>query len=582
MTGTGKNWLALVALAGMAAGASAAYVTDYEFNDPVDTPLPELANGGSDQNGFSWNNTAAKVNGNGDLVVTDGIYLGHDPYDNPVTNGVVTYELAISSWDLTAYAAANPNKEPAMFQVGAAGGTHLDRIRLGLKIDANSNVVIRSDGAYLEKDIGLPLASTNGIRFRQVVDLNNNTYSISYQRYSDAPYWTGWSHGDWGTRGGILGIAMMQGDGTWAPGDFIAFDSLKVETAAKLDYKGEDWEMNEPDGTMLSGLRNLTGDAGWSGDTSDVFTTNGALRFTAGNTDQAYRHCTVPAQSNGVFELKTRYTAANLTGESDTVGFGMHDSSTGKNIYMLRLQKSSEGLILQYVIGNFTKYDTITLLNGNGTELTNALVARAVADFDAQEVTFYYDYGEGEKSVGPIGFEIANPTFDIIRMAANNSSDIWSTNNFVDVDYLILTPILPPDTPESFYSAWVNKYPGMGSQTNFADNPDGDMLNNLYEYALGGNPEVADTGNASTFRTLEADGGKFLEYVYAKRADAEDRGLDYYLETSPDLIHPSWTNDNYTVLGSGTLDDEFNTVTNQVPTAEEAKQFIRLMIEFNP
>ena len=262
----------------------------------------------------------------------------------------------------------------------------------------------------------------------------------------------------------------------------------------------------------------------------------------------------------------------------------MKDSVAGENIYMLRLQNNEGTLILQYIIGNYESFGTLALLNGTDSVLTNALVAWAVADLDAGELTFHYDYGDGEVSSEAIPFATSNPTplFDTIRMSANNSSTIWSPDAFVEVDYLVLTPILPPATPNGLYSEWLDGFTGMGAETNRTDNPDGDLLENLYEYALGGNPMVPDTGNESTFQTLEEGGTNWLEYIYAKRNDAPERGLEYYLETVPNLITGTWTNDNYTVQGSGVLDDEFDTVTNRVPVDAENQQFIRLQVDYTP
>jgi len=225
----GKKVLLAIALGtGMATGASAAMVTDYQFNDVAGTALQSLVNGGSDANTFSWNNGDVTTDGAGSLVVTNKSYLGHDLYSSSIASGVVTYEIGISSWDFTVYSSTNANIEPAMFEIGASGGTHTDRIRLGFKIDAGGNVVIRSDGVYLESNIGLPAASTDGIRFRQVVDLDTDTYAISYQRYSDGATWTDWNNGAWG-RGDITGIKMMQPEGTWSAGDQVSYDYLTID-----------------------------------------------------------------------------------------------------------------------------------------------------------------------------------------------------------------------------------------------------------------------------------------------------------------------------------------------------------------
>ena len=218
--------------AGVAVGASAAFVTDYEFNDEAGTSLSKLANGGLDTNPF-WDNSAAFVNGSGNLVATNGAYIPHDLYDTAIASGVVTYEVGISSWNLTALASATNNVEPAMLEL-RGNGSHDTRMRLGLKIDNSGNVVIRSDGQYMESDIGLSLASSNGIRFKQVVDLDSKDWSISYQRYDDGDTWTTWGSGN-GTWAGnkFEGISMMQSEGgTWSSTDQVSFDYLRVDSTA--------------------------------------------------------------------------------------------------------------------------------------------------------------------------------------------------------------------------------------------------------------------------------------------------------------------------------------------------------------
>lgn len=138
------------------------------------------------------------------------------------------------------------------------------------------------------------------------------------------------------------------------------------------------------------------------------------------------------------------------------------------------------------------------------------------------------------------------------------------------------------DTPESLYADWLGLYSsGMGGLTNLTDNPDNDALNNLYEYAVGGNPtNKADTGYASAYATTEDGGTNYIEYVYYKRDDAVDRGLSYYLELTGNLSTPAWTNAGYEVTGEVAAEPGFNTVTNRVPTSNAA-EFIRLQIELN-
>ena len=132
---------------------------------------------------------------------------------------------------------------------------------------------------------------------------------------------------------------------------------------------------------------------------------------------------------------------------------------------------------------------------------------------------------------------------------------------------------LPP------YVKWLNQYSGMGSETNKTDDPDNDGLVNLYEWGLGGNPTNGmDIGHVPTFGIVENGGGSWFEYIHAQRNDAGNLGLDYHLELRTDLVIGSWVSNNY-VVGIGTLDSEFDAVTNHVPTDIEDEQFIKLMIE---
>ncbi|MDF7823556.1 hypothetical protein P4B35_05985 [Pontiellaceae bacterium B12227] len=111
-------------------------------------------------------------------------------------------------------------------------------------------------------------------------------------------------------------------------------------------------------------------------------------------------------------------------------------------------------------------------------------------------------------------------------------------------------------------------------------NPDGDSANNLWEYGLGGNPtNAADIGYVATAGTLDEDGTNFMEYVYARRIGSEAE-LDYNLEAASNLVSNDWNTAEYTELPmAGSLDAEFEAVTNRIDTTGKTNEFIRLKIE---
>ena len=137
----------------------------------------------------------------------------------------------------------------------------------------------------------------------------------------------------------------------------------------------------------------------------------------------------------------------------------------------------------------------------------------------------------------------------------------------------------PPVVPVS-YESWLTSYPSLGSATNLTDNPDGDALNNLYEFAQGGDPTVADSGNASVYAFVEDGGTNYMDYVYYRRKDYNIQGLTYGLELTESLTIPAWTNAGYEVAGTANYDADFRAVTNRVPVDTDTK-FLQLLIDKN-
>ena len=129
----------------------------------------------------------------------------------------------------------------------------------------------------------------------------------------------------------------------------------------------------------------------------------------------------------------------------------------------------------------------------------------------------------------------------------------------------------------SAYEQWAAGWGAdIGSQTNDFD---GDGLNNLAEYGLGGDPTDAASQGIAPVSMITQDGGtNWFTYVYPERSDLGS-GIAYYLEVTDDLVEPSWTNAGYFTTGTGTIDADFDAVTNRISTETKARQFIRLIIE---
>jgi hypothetical protein len=128
---------------------------------------------------------------------------------------------------------------------------------------------------------------------------------------------------------------------------------------------------------------------------------------------------------------------------------------------------------------------------------------------------------------------------------------------------------------EGGFDLWAVDFGLSGSNVLHNANPDGDALDNLAEYALGGNPtNGADRGYVPVIGTSEQNGTNWFEYVYARRRDA---AVDYTVEASSNLLTAAWSTNGVAETGTGSLDSDFESVTNRVPL--EAEGFVRLMIE---
>lgn len=127
------------------------------------------------------------------------------------------------------------------------------------------------------------------------------------------------------------------------------------------------------------------------------------------------------------------------------------------------------------------------------------------------------------------------------------------------------------------YYAWIGGFPITGTDADLFADPDGDGINNLSEYALGGVPTL------ESYAVLPESGmiGSEFAVQYNRRLDAEQRGLIYTVKAADDLINPDWTTNGVSLAGVEIIDAEFESVTNRVSTAgtTTTSRFLKLDVE---
>ncbi|MDZ8119064.1 hypothetical protein [Pontiella agarivorans] len=135
------------------------------------------------------------------------------------------------------------------------------------------------------------------------------------------------------------------------------------------------------------------------------------------------------------------------------------------------------------------------------------------------------------------------------------------------------------DLASTGYDAWVilnGLYgPDADLQADLENGGAGDGLNNLMEYALGGDPNVADSG---IVLQQSVSGGVF-QHVYNERTDDESLTFTVELDQIRNLSYADWQEEGLTET-RGVDDGTFQTVTNTTDTLESVN-FIRLKVDKN-
>lgn len=130
---------------------------------------------------------------------------------------------------------------------------------------------------------------------------------------------------------------------------------------------------------------------------------------------------------------------------------------------------------------------------------------------------------------------------------------------------------------EMSFESWVVDYGLFGSNALSSTDYDLDGMDNLLEYAFGGNPTNSDAAVMLPTQTI-SDGATW-EYVYRRRVDAATRGLNYDLLLATNGLAGSWNSvSNAYETGSGEIDEDFESVTNEIPIAGQDSGFIELKI----
>ena len=129
------------------------------------------------------------------------------------------------------------------------------------------------------------------------------------------------------------------------------------------------------------------------------------------------------------------------------------------------------------------------------------------------------------------------------------------------------------------YADWVADDTGLTEGANDArtDDPDGDKMDNLLEYALGGDPLVDDA--VTILPVSDYSVADSISYVFRRRIDASTRGLTYDVLVNLDGLELPWINKGSTLeSGSAIISPEFEAVTNTLDITGNPAGFLNLKV----
>lgn len=581
--------------AGLAQGTSTGIVGGVSFNN---TALASIRN-----EAVRWQSDG----------VTDSIYQGNDlsSYDG-ASNGLFQLSVDFLDADFSASAATSNGSGRVNFGIrNDPGGTKDDAyFRLAFLSGGGSNAQYRlevKDAASNNKSVAtFPGTTLDHLSVRAVYDLDNDTFDVYYRHDGGAEQL---AHSGTLVTGFALDqlrtvVQVFNGGVNWAAGDQIFTDNLVVRKLgdpppppSEVVIDGWYYE-GLADGSGQSAAVSVGNPGGVAFDDSPIGTiSNNAVRWAYNGSTASNFKSVNPSDydgaTSGVFQVEWDYVSADfantvVAGTTANIGFGIRsDPSAAKDDASFRLRFDGTQFQIQFTDGNGKNQAGAAFA---GHTLSN-LHVRMVVDLDqrgaAGSYKLYYTLdGGGEMAVVEDGILAAAFAVDQLRYAVQttNGGTGWQLGDVVLTDNLVFSKLTlsADDTPASLLGDWLAGYPGLGGKTNLVDNPDADIANNLAEYAFGGDPtNGTDIGYWPTSSLVEAGASNYIEYVYARRTDAEARGLSYTLQNTGDLVGGSWTNTGFEFVGEGAVDAGFDAVTNRLP-ATNGVGFIRLKIDYTP
>ncbi len=182
----------------------------------------------------------------------------------------------------------------------------------------------------------------------------------------------------------------------------------------------------------------------------------------------------------------------------------------------------------------------------------------------------------------PLQIAISEDGSRIYWTERGNDGNVYAANADGSGDVLTLAAgedspfgvaLVPSVTAGEGFADWIASFDVPVEQRGSEDDPDGDGIDNLLEYALDGDPAAADRDILPVIGVESVGGVEYLAIAYTKNASAS--GIAYIVEVSEDLVN--WE------TGAGEIevvseDDGSAVVRDATAMTDANRRFIRLRV----
>jgi len=612
-----KKWIALIVISIITGSTYAASVAPYEYwtfdDDSAGVNLVDAINSGSLGSEFNYGGPGEwSTDGAGHAVISNHVgqtfrqmpkagTLNADAtvnqYDPLFTNGIFRLELDFVSWALDP--AGTDELQIRLREQN--NGNNVAAIRL--QVQDGTNAVITAytstaSGAQYRNLATFGLTNNTPVAAAVEFDIDNNT--VTY--FVDGAQANSFSDFN-GTQVGQLQFFTQNG---WSSNSVVVIDQMGYKgPSANLPVLAVDVNNSMILSGAFKGSPTVTLDTsapalGTNDFAGQPFYTG--LEEVDINGDPINAAASVTLQTSG-FKLQWNSpldsTGAYAAGDEATAAFVFmkEDFLAGLNEGQIVMSETNDTLTaaVEFDPGSPQRLSEANfrwLIKDAGQYYVSAPTTYTVSGSEvitaeALDVTWYEYYPE-TVSVSAIS-NAASPTLQNIQALGWQTDATVATNTGTRYYAKLAVTAFSAGaskidfTPTSLWVDWSGGF-ALGANSNLLDHADSDDLDNLTEYAWGGDPTDGNSqGNVPVQSQVDMGGTNYMEYIYFERDDAATRGLSSILEVGTDLVFTNWVDGSSYEIGSGASGvTGFNAVTNRVPIDAEAKKFIRLQIEFTP